>query len=39
MIVKDQVKGMIDDAAGRAKRQVGNGQVTAVLRSRAQCNK
>lgn len=23
MIVKDQVKGMIDDAAGRAKRQVG----------------
>ena len=23
MIVKDQVKGVIDDAAGRAKRQVG----------------
>ena len=38
MVVKDQVKGMIDDAAGRAKRQVGEwtGDTDAQIEGTAQ---
>ena len=38
MIVKDQVKGMVDDAAGRAKRQVGEwtGDTDAQIEGTAQ---
>jgi uncharacterized protein YjbJ (UPF0337 family) len=38
MAVKDQVKGMIDDAAGRAKRQVGEwtGDTDAQIEGTAQ---